>query len=261
MVGQYNSMITRVRPVFFWLRDNAEASWAARLVKMAKDLADLTECGSVVRMELDPELKVAATAERLIWMLENKNILVPRNAERLDELRQRVADEGAVQQAIASLSAGKPIPKGNLVLEGDTNCDCLIHCEHALIWIEGKRFDYLSPSTTWDVSRDQLARNVEAAWFLAQRAGKDYRLILCHEYPLKHHEAALLDGYRQGTSEAGWPHIPEAQRREFATRIGTLTWGRMAEEWPLREHVPELRDLWPPMQRDAAGTVRARHDY
>ena len=74
-----------------------------------------------------------------------------------------------------------------------------MECEHAFIWIEGKRFDWLSPSTTWDVSRDQLARNIEAVWTLASKAGKDYRLLICHEFDFKHHEMALLDGYRNGT--------------------------------------------------------------
>ena len=51
----------------------------------------------------------------------------------------------------------------------------------ALIWIEGKRFDWLDPSTTWDVTRDQLARNIEAVASLAGAASKDYRLLICHE--------------------------------------------------------------------------------
>src|SRR5438034_988078 len=81
------------------------------------------------------------------------------------------------------------------------------------------------PSTTWDVGRDQLARNLEAVWGLAQASGKDYMLLICHEHPLKHHEVSLIEGYRRGTWAAGWPHIEPDQRRQFATRIGTTTWG------------------------------------
>jgi hypothetical protein len=67
------------------------------------------------------------------------------------------------------------VPKrSRLILEGPTSADWLIECERALIWIEGKRYDWLDPATTWDVARDQLARNVEAAWLLAQEQGKDY---------------------------------------------------------------------------------------
>jgi hypothetical protein len=60
-----------------------------------------------------------------------------------------------------------------LIPEGPTPADCLIECEHAFIWIEGKRFDWLSPSTTWDVMRDQLARHVEAVWSLTQASNAD----------------------------------------------------------------------------------------
>jgi hypothetical protein len=85
-----------------------------------------------------------------------------------------------------------------LVLEGSTSCDCLIECDQALIWIEGKRNDWLASSIKWDVSPDQLARNIEAVWSLAQAFGKDYAIIICHEHQLKFHEVALIDGYRRG---------------------------------------------------------------
>jgi hypothetical protein len=65
-----------------------------------------------------------------------------------------------------------------------------------LIWIEGKRDDWLSPSTKWDVTRDQLARNVDAAWCIASKK-QDDRVLICHEYPLEHHEVSLLEGYRR----------------------------------------------------------------
>lgn len=55
----------------------------------------------------------------------------------------------------------------------------------------GKRYDWLSPSTDWDISRDQIARNLEACWSLGEKAGKDYLLLICHERELKHHEACL----------------------------------------------------------------------
>ena len=121
---------------------------------------------------------------------------------------------------------------GELILEGPTSADCLIECERAFIWIEGKRFDWIDPAITWDVSRDQLARNVEAVWTLAKQAWKEYRLLICHEFPLKHHEVALLEGYRAGTWSAGMPHISAQDRRQFQERIGTLTWNEITRAWP-----------------------------
>jgi hypothetical protein len=179
-------------------------------------------------------------------MIRNVERLAPRDGRQWEVLRKRVAvaGKGAVQRTLASLDAGhiEKVPR-SLLLEGKTRADCLIECERAFIWIEGKRYDWLSPFTTWDVARDQLARNVEAVWSIASAAGKDYRLIICHEHQLKHHEICLVEGYQTGTWAAGWPHIAEDQRREFATRIGTVTWGAIAREWPSLRTLPELRDL------------------
>jgi len=72
----------------------------------------------------------------------------------------------------------------NLKLEGSTHADCLIECERAFVWIEGKRNDWLSPSIKWDVTRDQLARNLDAVWQLAGQARKDFWLLICHEHDL-----------------------------------------------------------------------------
>src|SRR5205085_1318678 len=105
-------------------------------------------------------------------------------------------------------------------------------CERAVIWIEGKLNDWLSPSTTWDVSRDQLARNLEAVWLIAGAKEKEYGFVLCHEHPLKHHEALLIDGYRTGTWAGGWPHLDDDVRQAFRTRIGIVTWQEIAREWP-----------------------------
>src|SRR5205809_3481204 len=221
MIGTTNSKVTRVRPIFHWLTAHGGDLWPARLVKMADGVTELKECGLILNIDLTFERKVPATRSRLIWMLKNAEKLVPLDGSRWAELRKRVGDQDRIDKFLASLKAGEAIPR-ELVLEGKTNGDCLIECEHALIWMEGKRFDWLSPSTTWDVSRDQLARNVEAVWSLAQVSGKDYRLLICHEHPLKHHEVSLLEGYRTGAWSAGWPHLSEEQRREFSTRIGTL---------------------------------------
>lgn len=230
MADESNSRLTRVQPVFKWLKEQDDEFWPARLVSLAHGVEKLANCGPIERVHLDLELEVSATPARLIWMLENASRLVPSNGRNWGQLSKRVADQAKVREAIEALKAGKA-PAREFVLEGRTHADCLIECEHALIWIEGKRFDWLSPSTTWDVNRDQLARNVEAAWTLAQKAGKEYRLLICHEFPLKHHEVALLGGYRAGTWSAGLPHISPQDRQQFRERIGTLTWNEIARAW------------------------------
>ena len=210
---------------------------------MADGVADISECGSILSIDLELEREVPATASRLAWMLKNVDRLVHSDGRLWGALRQRVADRVRVEEALASLAAEKVEIPRDLVLEGNTHADCLIDCEHVLIWIEGKRDDWLSQSTKWDVTRDQLARNVEAAWWIASQKQKDYRVLICHEHSLKHHELSLVEGYRRGTWSAGWPHISQEQRREFSTRVGTLTWTKIAEEWPAMRMLPNLADL------------------
>jgi hypothetical protein len=235
-----NSRYTRVLPIFDWLRKNGGHGWPERLVSMADGVTELKKCGVFLSMELECEKVVQPTPTRLRWMLENSDRLTPKDGRRWQELRERVANQESVRDAIESLKTGRPLAR-ELKLEGPTHADCLINCEHALIWIEGKRFDWLSPSIDWDVTRDQLARNVEAVWSLARKSGKDYRMLICYEDILKHHEISLLEGYRSCTWTAGWPHISAYQRREFSERIGTLTWSEMAEEWPALNALLEKR--------------------
>ena len=235
MVGTFNSRLTRVIPVFGWLHDHGDKRWPERLVRLAHDTLDA--CGDIRNLYLKRERRVQANPKRLKWMLEHADELVPADGRRWRELRRRLQDKNRVNEAINILKADK-YQNRQYIIEGKTCADCLIECDKALIWIEGKRFDWLSPSTTWDDSRDQLARNVEAAWWLAQGRNKDkdrdreYRVLICHEFPLKHHEAALLDGYRAGTWSAGWPHISASDQRDLAKRIGTLKWSEITSEWP-----------------------------
>jgi len=167
-------------------------------------------------------------------MLENVDRLTPSNQSDYEQLRLRVADRDRVQKAIASLILGGVNELDDLELEGATHADCLIECEHAFVWIEGKRTDRIDPSIKWDVTRNQLARNLEAVWSLAHAAGKDYRMLLCHEYPPKDHDpnaAKLVEGYRAGKLWAGMPHVSIDVRLQFSRRIGTLSWAEIADEW------------------------------
>jgi hypothetical protein len=110
--------------------------------------------------------------------------------------------------------------------------------------VEGKRNDWLQPGTKWDISRDQLARDAEAAWLWAERFGDaEFRLLICHEHELKHHEQALLDGYRTGSWSAGWPHLSQQTRNHLAARIGTIRWNEILHRWPAMIQVPELSDV------------------
>lgn len=230
-----NSKRTRVEPVFAWLSDHGGSDWPARLIGLAEGLQSVGSPGALAgQPEYKRERRVPPSPRRLAWMIRNAEYLVPRDGSNWDAYRVRVIENPARTGALEQLdhgAAGATIDS-RLVLEGATAADCLIECEHMVIWIEGKRNDWLAYSTTWDVTRDQLARNAEAVWTLAQAAGKDFALIVCHEHPLKHHERLLVDGYRAGTWSGGWPHLTSTERKLLGSRIGTISWRGLADEWP-----------------------------
>lgn len=140
------------------------------------------------------------------------------------------------------LDAGVSLPP-LLTLEGETSGDCVIECEDAIVWIEGKRHDWLAPHTTWDSARDQLARNLEAAWLYASTQDKDFCLLICFEDALRSHEQLLVDGYRNATWSGGWPHLDPTERAMLAERIGLVRWADIANQWPALHELPELSDL------------------
>ena len=237
-----NSKRTRVEPVFRWLRDHGPADWPRTLVETAHGLAVAIDPGPVVAVAFESPFR--AHPERLAWMVRNAERLLPRDVEAWRALQTRVVEHPERAAALDQLEAGGSAGR-RFTLEGSTHADCLIECERAVIWIEGKRRDWLAPGTKWDVTRDQLARNLEAAWRHASALGKEYCLVICHEEELRHHEQLLVDGYRAGTWAGGWPHVDRAQRRELGRRIGTLRWGAILGTWPRMRSVLALHDVLP----------------
>jgi hypothetical protein len=119
-----------------------------------------------------------------------------------------------------------------MCLEGPTRCDCLIECQHAIIWVEGKRNDWLAACTTWDLTRDQLSRNLDAASIIAAEKKKEFCVLICHEQNnLKYHESLLIDGYRKATWRGGFPHLGDVERANLGQRIATLTWQEISEKY------------------------------
>jgi hypothetical protein len=234
-----NSRRTRVKPTFTWLREQAALDWPARFLQLVDGLGVRIDPGRVVPdgLHFEPERRVPPSPRRIAWLIRNAERLTPRDGRKWRQYDRRVIRNPGRANALAQLDAGdsRGVDR-QLILEGETSADCLIECEKAVIWVEGKRNDWLDYSTSWDVTRDQLARNLEAAWLCAKE--KDFCLVICHEHPLKHHEELLIDGYRHGTWSGGLPHLDADERNRLGSRIGTVTWDRLAAEWPaLRKHL------------------------
>jgi hypothetical protein len=240
-----NSKQSRVEPVFCWLRDHGGPDWPGALLQLTEGLVSVPHPGGCEEVLCTREWSVGASPQRLAWMIRNAERLIPRDGREWRTLRERVTGHPQQDAALQRLDLGAAngIPPA-LVLEGSTHCDCLIECRNALLWIEGKRHDWLDPSIKWDTARDQLSRNLEAAWIEATRRKKAYYcVVICHEFDLKYHEQLLVDGYRAGTWIGGWPHLGQAQRQEFAGRIGTVRWSAIAQNWPELRRLPALHDL------------------
>lgn len=251
MAGPLNSRMTRVLPIFRWLREHGGATWPKDLLELAGSNRTVADPGDVEDVRLDIELRVPATAERLAWMIENVRALVPAEGRRWRELLKRIErDPQKRVRALNTLREGNTVrlPRG-FVLEGETNADCFVIAKHAVIWVEGKRFDWLDPKITWDAVRDQVARNIDAARTWANQhpnsigKAREYYLLVCHEHPLKHHETQLIQGYQRCTWAGGLPHVSEEVRRDMSTRIMTLPWSRILDRWPALRALPELADF------------------
>lgn len=243
-MSQMSSKVSRIEPIFGWLELNGGPGWHERLLDRAAGLTGITPPGPVEEVHYRVEIEVPASPERLAWMIDNAHRLTPRDGRRWREYERRVTKHPKRDETRRRLQQGicTGIPR-DLVLEGSTCSDCLIVCRHLVIWVEGKRDDWLDTACTWDVMRDQLARNVEAAWLYAAPRDKDYCMLLCYEDHLKYHEQLLVDGYRAGTWQGGWPHLDDERRREFRGRIGTLRWATLAGEWPAIRQLTGLGDL------------------
>jgi hypothetical protein len=244
-VYEGNSRVSRVLPVFRWLCQHAGSNWPSQLLALTTGDGTPPAPGPLIACAFEPESRVDASPRRLAWMIRNAHRLTPSNPRRWHEYRARVIDNPHRDEALSILAMGirDGIADRRLLLEGATCCDCLIECERILIWVEGKRFDWLTPSTTWDVTRDQLARDLDAAWILASQKKKDFLVVICHEHPLKHHEEMLLNGYRAATWYGGLPHLSKEERRLLGERIRTISWSSITNYWADLRNVDELRDL------------------
>lgn len=222
---------TRVAPIFGRLQESGGPEWGDRLLNASEGIRVEKRIGRVSRCVWNPEVAVPASAMRLLWMIKNAQLLIPSNARQWDVYRTRVGNHPRLDETVLRLAEGNRdgVPT-DLILEGSTRCDCLIEGEHAIIWVEGKRFDWLSPGIRWDITRDQLARNLDAAMRLAAQLGKNFYFLLCHEGTLRHHETCLIEGYRNCTWSAGLPHLTADERRTVGDRIGTITWSRLCRE-------------------------------
>jgi hypothetical protein len=256
-MGQFNSSVTRVWPVFDALlaRDPTGRSWLPRLLELAPHrlpqpaeptdlLPCLTRCEraipAAVAQSIGPEatarigpvrhvfeVDLPPSAAFLRWLIENPNALSwPAELGGSARTRQkrsllRSGDLATRQEALgelATLGVEKSARRW-WAFEGFTSVDCLLETETLVLLIEGKRCEGVSLATRWYPKRNQLVRNVEAA--RARAAGrKQFAVLQCaqRETPI---------------SDSDWstslPHLPGEVHMLKAHYLGCVLWPEIVD--------------------------------
>ena len=248
----YNSSLTRVRPFFGQLldRDPTGASWLSALLgdTVPDELRaapgrvqnELVECrryrDRVLRASVWLprcfEHSIEPSRELLAWFLEapterlkapvqwtgNENTVRRRKAL-LDPEDPQHAE--AIEAARTALARHGPSGSGRQwwAFEGFTEVDCLFHTDRLTLIVEGKRTEWLSGETEWLPARNQLARNLEAAF----NAGEYAYVLLVVEQPSPGLDVGKLVA-------AGCPHLDAAALAETSRRfLGQRTWAELCK--------------------------------
>jgi hypothetical protein len=260
-VGQFNSSITRVWPVFDTLlsRDPTGSNWLATLLSLAPTpfsgkvgtLLPAVSCFDrpiprSIQHDLSAEQRqslgmlrrafeadVAPPTAFLEWMLREPGRLTwpaVRGKRRLfspiTQAKREALMRGeatAQQEALSELVrlGANGCARRWWAFEGFTSVDCRLETESLVLFIEGKRTESISSATDWYPVRNQLVRNLEAAAEEAKRVDKDYAVLLCAEKC-------------QSLSEADFskslPHLSEQQRHNLWVHfLGCVTWSELQQ--------------------------------
>jgi hypothetical protein len=161
--------------------------------------------------------------------------------------RLRTGGAGAIRDARGKLTAAG---SGNSrrkwwAFEGYTCVDVLLETKTAMIFVECKRNESLSPSTMWYPSRNQLGRNIEIAGEQARKKGKDFGVVVVSKQPFK------IDRTQR---DGSFPHLESREREElYGHYWGNVTWDAIHKE--LCPHVPLPENVTEAIAFGLAGAI------
>ena len=255
-MGQYNSSLTRVKPVFDALqaRDSTGATWLPELWHLAaatrgeQAAAPPTAFGTLLPGKVYERTLPPSTAF-LRWAIENPQLLTalpaPNYGATGELAMARRADlfgadqakrEEATRLALSELQrvgGGKGSGQQWWAFEGFTHADACFETSECLVLIEGKRTEAVSSSTRWFAQRNQLWRNVEVAQELAGQ--RSFGVIVAVESTAEGEKAIreALTGL-----ESSYPHLDNDQRGELARHLlGSVVWRDLVMRFELPEAV------------------------
>jgi hypothetical protein len=252
-MGEKNSSLTRVQPVFNalldswpdgdpWLGDLWEQAALTRAgsvlqkpTNMGRLLPAETPAEKSARMGKVFERTVAPPLAFLRWLLEHPEQMLVTDpasygAKSEDAINWRrklfSPDPELVQQAQAEGLArlysrlGAHERRKWWLFEGFTRVDCCLITERWVVFVEGKRTELLSASTRWFQQRSQLWRNVEAGREFA--GARAFGLMLAVETDTDGHSAIT---HAAESLVNSFPHLTSVQRAEMDRYfLGFITW-------------------------------------
>ena len=256
-MGEFNSSITRVVPVFENLMsiDRSRRSWLPSLLQMGSDVGRVQlphDPGELI--EVHPhwwginERRLPAPLSLLEWLVMNISEEAVEKSGYLGEVlekRRRLAkrDPKTQKEALECLRSGK---RGRrwFVLEGESAPDAVLETDRILLVVEGKRTEFSTTTKTkWMKKRSQLIRHMDAASEVV--AGRTVLGLLLVEgqdpdqmtVPTSW-AAACAEQISHGLLDPSLPHRSPEQREQLrAGVLGAATWQRVCKTFGL---------LWPP---------------
>lgn len=241
--GKFDSSLTRVQPAFTWLGNNGGPGWPSRLIHLASRGDRVRRLGlddSPVNVEFEKPFRPPTTLleyylrhpERLRWP-EGAKFCKETSAKRKALLEGNVA----VQREALGLLAECRSPSAKwFVFEGTTMVDAVISTPSCMILVEGKRTEPgLTSKIEWDVEREQIYRNLDAAEACPTRPQNFLCLLVVSEGSRCERDAQALDAAGSERAVRSMPYrAPEEVSRVWDEHYaGWTTWEALMREWPL----------------------------
>ncbi len=203
MGNKVDSSLTRVAPFFLWLTRRKGVppfEWIPEMIRSGdKDRSLVGSLAQVIEndlrsspgsVEIVLEKSLPPREAFLRWLIENPEKLSWEKMESsisekdADTPGKKLNKSNRLKLRTAGTERGKTIEEAKKRLdsagaegsrfkwwafEGFTSVDCTIRTENALILVEGKRTESVSKKASWYEGRNQIVRNIEAAYQWANK--------------------------------------------------------------------------------------------
>ena len=126
-------------------------------------------------------------------------------------------------------------------VEGKSEIDVVLESANYLVFLEAKLGSDISATTSYDPSRNQIARNIDCA---IESAGSREPIfwMLVRDCDANRAYVQMMDAYQRHpeTLHRDLPHRPLAQLQRIAQRLAIFRWRDLAGEWV---HTPDADPL------------------